>query len=105
MKIPIVSEGLEGILSLSYTHLSHHLRPCFLFMAMFREDESIRASMLIRLWLANGFLTHQNRCNKSMVEHADEFLEDLVKRNVLLVTSRKSGGKIKRCILHDMVRE
>ncbi|XP_047971388.1 putative late blight resistance protein homolog R1B-16 [Salvia hispanica] len=57
---PIVGKELEEILSLSYKHLSHRLRPCFLFMAMFPEDENIRASRLIRLWLAEGFLMHQN---------------------------------------------
>ncbi|XP_047971400.1 late blight resistance protein R1-A-like [Salvia hispanica] len=75
---PIVGQELEEILSLSYTHLSHHLRPCFLFMAMFPEDESISASRLIRLWLASGFLKHQNR-GKSLEEEAEEYLEDLVR--------------------------
>ncbi|KAG6424793.1 hypothetical protein SASPL_115213 [Salvia splendens] len=46
---PIVGRESEAILSLSYTHLSHHLRPCLLFIAMFPEDENIRASKLIRL--------------------------------------------------------
>ncbi|XP_047949026.1 putative late blight resistance protein homolog R1B-14 [Salvia hispanica] len=102
---PIVGQELEGILSLSYTHLPHHLRPCFLFMAMFPEDENIRASRLIRLWLAEGFLKHQNGCSKSLEEEAEEYLEDLVKRNLVIVTSKKSDGKIKCCSLHDMVRD
>ncbi|XP_057799000.1 putative late blight resistance protein homolog R1B-14 [Salvia miltiorrhiza] len=102
---PSVGEELERILSLSYTHLPHHLRPCFLFIGVFPEDEIIRASRLIKLWVAEGFLKHQNGCSKSLEEEAEEYLEDLVKRNLVTVTSRKSDGKIKCCSLHDMVRD
>ncbi|XP_057798998.1 putative late blight resistance protein homolog R1A-10 [Salvia miltiorrhiza] len=100
-----VGQELERILSLSYTHLPHHLRPCFLFIGVFPKDEIIRVSKLIRLWVAEGFLKHQNGCSKSLEEEAEEYLEDLVKRNLVTVTSRKSDGKIKCCSLHDMVRD
>ncbi|XP_042039765.1 putative late blight resistance protein homolog R1B-17 isoform X2 [Salvia splendens] len=102
---PIVGQELEEILSLSYMHLSHHLRSCFLFMAMFPEDENIRASRLIRLWVAEGFLKHHSGYSKSIEEEAEEYLEDLVKRNLVTVNSKKSDGKIKCCSLHDMVRD
>ncbi|XP_042037903.1 putative late blight resistance protein homolog R1A-10 [Salvia splendens] len=97
---PIVGQELEGILSLSYAHLPHHLKPCFLFMAVFPEDEIIRASRLIRLWLAEGLLKHQSRCSKGLEEEAEEYLEDLVKRNLVIVSGIKSDGKIKCCSLH-----
>ncbi|XP_047971417.1 putative late blight resistance protein homolog R1B-16 [Salvia hispanica] len=99
------SQELEEILSLSYMHLSHHLRSCFLFMAMFPEDENIRASRLIRLWVAEGFLKHHSGYSESIEEEAEEYLEDLVKRNLVIVNSKKSDGKIKCCGLHDMVRD
>ncbi|KAG6388202.1 hypothetical protein SASPL_153401 [Salvia splendens] len=102
---PIVGQELEGILSLSYTHLSHHLRSCFLFMSMFPKDVSIRVSRLIRLWLAEGFLKHEHGCRKSLEEEAEKYLEDLVKRNLVTVTSKKSDGKIKCCSLRAMVRD
>lgn len=49
-------EHFTKILSLSYHHLPHHLRPCFLYMAAFPEDYEVRASRLVRLWVAEGFL-------------------------------------------------
>ncbi|KAL1562100.1 hypothetical protein AAHA92_04716 [Salvia divinorum] len=94
-----VGRELDEILSLSYTHLPHHLRPCFLYLGSFPEDENIRAETLIRLWEAEGFLKHENECDKSL------FLEDLVKRNLVSVNSRRFDGKIKSCSLHDMVRD
>ncbi|KAL8544363.1 hypothetical protein ACS0TY_004776 [Phlomoides rotata] len=95
---------LDRILSLSYTHLPHYLRPCFLFSGGFPEDHIIHVSRLIRLWVAEGFLKHQNGC-KSLEEEVEEYLGDLVKRSLVLITSRKSDGKIKSCSLHDLVRD
>ncbi|XP_057792303.1 putative late blight resistance protein homolog R1B-14 isoform X1 [Salvia miltiorrhiza] len=94
---------LEKIISLSYTNLPHHLRSCFLYMAAFPEDYEIRVSKLIKLWIAEGFV--EPRAGRSLEDGAIEYLEDLVKRSLVLVKKRKSDGKIKSCGLHDMVRE
>ncbi|XP_057802659.1 putative late blight resistance protein homolog R1B-16 [Salvia miltiorrhiza] len=94
----------ENILSLSYTHLPHYLRPCFLYMGMFPEDCEVRVSKLIKIWVAEGFLRRLNR-SKTLEEEAEDFLEDLVKRNLVLVTKRKCDGRIKSCSLHDLMRD
>ncbi|XP_042038861.1 putative late blight resistance protein homolog R1A-10 [Salvia splendens] len=94
----------EKILSLSYTQLPHYLRSCFLYMGGFPEDYEVSASKLIKLWVAEGFL----RCpkgSKTLEEEAEECLEDLVKRNLVLVTKRKCDGRIKSCSLHDLMRD
>ncbi|KAH6831313.1 hypothetical protein C2S53_010966 [Perilla frutescens var. hirtella] len=103
-EILVVGGAMEEILSLRYTHLPHHLRPCFLFIGGFTERANIRASRLIKLWVAEGFLEHQNGCTKSLEDEADGYLEDLVKRNLVIATSRKINGRIKSCSLHDIVR-
>ncbi|KAL8557564.1 hypothetical protein ACS0TY_004855 [Phlomoides rotata] len=100
----VVDRPLDQILSLSYTLLPHHLRPCFLFMGGFPEDHDIHVWRLVKLWVAEGFLKRENE-HKSMEVEAEEYLEDLVRRSLVLVTSRKSNGKIKRCSLHDLVRD
>ncbi|KAL0344284.1 UNVERIFIED_CONTAM: Disease resistance protein RPP13 [Sesamum angustifolium] len=41
----------------------------------------------------------------SLEEEAEECLEDLVKRSLVLVTKRKTDGKIKICSVHDLVRD
>ncbi|KAG8380624.1 hypothetical protein BUALT_Bualt06G0035000 [Buddleja alternifolia] len=91
------------ILSLSYTHLPHHLRPCFLYMGGFPEDYEIHVSKLIKLWIAEGFL--KPSVSKSFEEEAEEFLENLVKRSLVFIKRRKSNGKIKSCSVHDLVRD
>ncbi|XP_057790591.1 putative late blight resistance protein homolog R1B-12 [Salvia miltiorrhiza] len=96
-------EQFDKILSLSYAHLPHHLKPCFLYMAGFPEYYDMRASKLFKLWVAEGFLKAKRY--KSLEETAEEYLEDLVKRSLVLVTQRKSNGRIKSLSIHDLLRE
>ncbi|KAL0322259.1 UNVERIFIED_CONTAM: putative late blight resistance proteinR1B-16 [Sesamum calycinum] len=97
------NEQFANILALSYFHLPHHLRPCFLYIGGFPEDFEIHVSKLVKLWVAEGFV--KPGVSKSFEEGAQEYLEDLVKRSLVLVTRRKSNGKIKRCSVHDLVRD
>ncbi|KAL8467100.1 hypothetical protein ACS0TY_035977 [Phlomoides rotata] len=96
-------EQFDKILSLSYTHLPHHLRPCFLYMGGFPEDHQMRVSRLTKLWVAEAFLK-PNR-SKSLEETAEEYVEDLVNRSLFLVSKRKSDGRIKFVGIHDLMRE
>ncbi|XP_057802584.1 putative late blight resistance protein homolog R1B-16 [Salvia miltiorrhiza] len=71
---------------------------------MFPEDCEVRVSKLIKLWVAEGFLRGRNKF-KSLEDAAVECLEDLVRRNLVLVTKRKCDGRIKSCSLHDLMRD
>ncbi|KAH6769437.1 hypothetical protein C2S51_014773 [Perilla frutescens var. frutescens] len=98
-------EEIEKILSLSYTHLPQYLRPCFLYMGSFPEDEEIRVTRLIRLWIAEGFVKPPIDSD-SFEKVGEECLEELVKRNLVLVKERKCDGRsIKSCNLHDLMRD
>ncbi|XP_047971695.1 disease resistance protein RPP13-like [Salvia hispanica] len=97
-------EHIEEILSLSYVDIPQLLRPCFLYMGSFPEDHEIHTTKLIRLWIAEGFLKFPIN-TKSFEEVAEECLEELVKRNLVFVTKRKSDGRVKSCSLHDLIRE
>ncbi|KAG8388600.1 hypothetical protein BUALT_Bualt02G0142400 [Buddleja alternifolia] len=91
------------ILSSSYSHLPAHLKPCFLYMGIFPEDHEIRVSRLIKLWVAEGFLKPKR--SKSLEEVAEDYLKDLVDRNLILVCRWGSSGKIKTCEIHDILRD
>ncbi|XP_047978959.1 putative late blight resistance protein homolog R1B-16 [Salvia hispanica] len=93
---------LGSILSLTYNHLTPHLRKCFLYMAAFPQDYDIHASELIKLWVAEGFMECRNE-SESVEMVAGECLEDLIKQTLVLITCRTSDGKIKSCKLHSMV--
>ncbi|KAL1538171.1 putative late blight resistance protein R1A-10 isoform X1 [Salvia divinorum] len=91
------------ILYTSYIQLPIHLKPCFLYMGVFPEDMVIIASKLIKLWVAEGFLRPIDGI--SLDEVAKEYLKELVDRNLILVQKWGSGGKIKSCKIHDLLRD
>ncbi|KAI3470795.1 hypothetical protein Pfo_027458 [Paulownia fortunei] len=91
------------ILSLSYNHLPHHLKICFLYMGVFPEDYQIPVSKLIWLWAAEGFLEQYS--DESLGDVGEKYLKDLIDRSIVLVGKRKSSGKIKTCSIHDLVRD
>ncbi|XP_022847331.1 putative late blight resistance protein homolog R1A-3 isoform X2 [Olea europaea var. sylvestris] len=91
------------ILSLSYNYLPHYLKACFLYMGVFPEDDEIRVSKLIKLWVAEGFLKPVT--GKTLEEVAVEYLGDLISRNLIMISKKSSRGKIKTCGIHDMLRD
>ncbi|XP_057780123.1 putative late blight resistance protein homolog R1B-17 [Salvia miltiorrhiza] len=103
--IPTSTEKQEilDVLSLSYSHLPPHMKPCFLYMGIFREDREIRASRIIKLWVAEGFIKPKRA--QMLEEIAEGYLNDLVDRNLVLVGRHRSNGKIRSCRLHDLIRD
>ncbi|KAL0307914.1 UNVERIFIED_CONTAM: putative disease resistance protein [Sesamum angustifolium] len=96
-------EQLSKIFSLSYNHLPHHLRACFLYLGVFPEDYEIRVSQLSKLWAAEGFL--RSVSHKSFQQIADDCIEDLANRSLILVHKQKYNRRIKTCSLHDVLRD
>ncbi|KAK4414165.1 putative late blight resistance proteinR1A-10 [Sesamum alatum] len=96
-------EHFSKILTLSYEHLPSHLKACFLYIGGFPEDYNIPVTKLTQLWVAEGFLKPNGP--KSLEELAEEYLEDLVKRNLVLNITRRSNGQIRFCKLHDLLRD
>ncbi|KAL0356054.1 UNVERIFIED_CONTAM: putative late blight resistance proteinR1A-3 [Sesamum radiatum] len=66
------------------------------------EDYEIPVCKLIRLWAAEGFLKPDG--SKSLEELAEEYLDDLIERNLILVAKRSANGKIRTCNIHDLLR-
>ena len=97
------AEHCLEMLALSYNHLPPYLKVCFLYMGAFPEDCEIEVQKLIHLWIAEGFL------DRKVLEHPEavavDYLEDLIGRSLVLVGKRSFDGKIKTCILHDLLRE
>ncbi|KAL3827861.1 hypothetical protein ACJIZ3_016663 [Penstemon smallii] len=91
------------MLSLSYNYLPHHLKPCFLYMAAFPEDHEINVTALLLLWVAEGFLKPTS--SRNMEEVAEENLNDLIERNLILIDKRNYKGNLVSCRIHDLLRD
>ncbi|KAL7115011.1 hypothetical protein ACP275_04G157200 [Erythranthe tilingii] len=97
------NENCLSILSLSYNYLPAHLKPCFLYMGIFPEDDVIRVSQLIELWVAEGFIKSNE--SQSLEEIAQGYINDLIDRNLILKHKSGSDGRIKFCKIHDLLRD
>ncbi|XP_057810289.1 putative late blight resistance protein homolog R1B-23 [Salvia miltiorrhiza] len=93
------------ILYMSYKQLPIHLKPCFLYMGVFPEDEEISSSELSRYWIAEGFVKAVS--GKSLEEIAKGYLKDLIGRNLILKSTGTRGRKWgkKCCQIHDLLRD
>ncbi|XP_073124706.1 putative late blight resistance protein homolog R1A-10 [Henckelia pumila] len=100
----INDDRYSGIFSLSYSNLPRHLKSCFLYMGVFAEDYEIPVKKLIKLWVADDFLEPSSD-SKSLEELAEEYIEDLVERSLVLVARKRSNGKIRYCKIHDVLRD
>ncbi|XP_071940836.1 putative late blight resistance protein homolog R1A-3 isoform X2 [Coffea arabica] len=90
-------------LELSYEHLPYHLKACLLYFAAFREDEKIGAKNLMRLWIAEGFVEKIEGKRSEVI--AEEYLMDLIGRNLVMVSKSGSIGGVKTCYIHDLIFE
>ncbi|KAL5547624.1 hypothetical protein UlMin_002855 [Ulmus minor] len=94
---------VSNILSLSYHDLPHQLKPCFLYFGVFREDCLIDGRGIQQLWIAEGFVEAKN--DKTSMQVAEEYLHELITRNMVSfeIDDRILGGK--SCYVHDMMRD
>ncbi|XP_057493047.1 putative late blight resistance protein homolog R1B-16 isoform X2 [Actinidia eriantha] len=90
-------------LALSYNHLPHHLKPCFLYFGVFPEDCQVPVWELIWLWVAEGFIRETGE--KSFEDVAEEYLTELIGRSLILVSRRRYDGGVKACGIHDLLRD
>ena len=96
-------KSITKILSLSYNDLPHYLKPCFLYCAVFPEDYSINCAKLIRLWIAEGFV--EGKKGMSLEQRAEEYLNELIHRSMVQLSKVDDRGRIRRCKVHDLMRE
>ncbi|XP_019171307.1 PREDICTED: putative late blight resistance protein homolog R1B-16 isoform X2 [Ipomoea nil] len=97
------SEEWLDVLSLSYNYLPQHLKPCFLYIGAFPKNDEISVPRIIRLLVAEGFLLVFE--GKTMEEVAEEYLEDLISRSLLMATKRGYDGRVIKCNMHDLLRD
>ncbi|CBI37307.3 unnamed protein product, partial [Vitis vinifera] len=96
-------ESINTILSLSYYDLPYQLKSCFLYLAIFPKDYTIKCGILTRLWIAEGFVKAKR--GVTLEDTAEEFLTELIHRSLVQVSQVYIDGNIKRCHIHDLMRE
>ncbi|KAL1809903.1 hypothetical protein ACET3Z_026893 [Daucus carota] len=100
------SVQIEEILSLSYIDLSLQMQDCFLYLARFPEDHIIDVHVLKLQWIAEEFISEDHeRDGVPMEELAEDYLFELINRNLIQITRLQWDGNVGECRVHDLVRE
>ncbi|VAH35519.1 unnamed protein product [Triticum turgidum subsp. durum] len=94
---------VSSILNLSIDDLPYHLKRCLLYCSIYPEDFLIKRKILIRLWIAEGYIEEKGQ--GTLEEIADDYLNQLVQRSLLQVTLTNEFGRVKRLCIHDLIRD
>ncbi|CDY66072.1 BnaC02g48740D [Brassica napus] len=89
------------VLYLSFEELPAYLKQCFLYLASFPEDYKIDVETLSYYWAAEGM----DFDGASIREVADGYIEQLVKRNMVISERDVKTFRFETLQLHDMMRE
>ncbi|XP_057775856.1 putative late blight resistance protein homolog R1B-14 isoform X2 [Salvia miltiorrhiza] len=97
-------ESLDVLFS-SYNHLPPHLKPCFLYIGVLKLTpyHNLHISRIIQLWVGEGFL--KSNGGRVLEETAEDYLKELIDRNLILVEKRSKNGKMKCFGIHDLLRD
>ncbi|KAK6789113.1 hypothetical protein RDI58_012912 [Solanum bulbocastanum] len=92
-----------SIIGFSYRNLPHYLKPCFLYFGGFLQGKDIHVSKMTKLWVAEGFVQANNE--KGQEDTAQGFLDDLIRRNLVMVMEKRPNAKVKTCRIHDLLHK
>ncbi|KAH6812702.1 hypothetical protein C2S51_021720 [Perilla frutescens var. frutescens] len=91
---------MHAVLNLSYEDLPYYLKPCFLYLGIFKEDEVIGIFDLYRRWIAHGMISDEMiRGEETLEDIAELYFGELASRCMLQVENEW------QCKVHDVVRE
>ncbi|KAL1548385.1 hypothetical protein AAHA92_16624 [Salvia divinorum] len=96
------------VLDLSYEDLPSYLKPCFLYMGQFVEDQYVYGDNLYMLWIAEGLISVENRASgETLMDVAELYLSELASRCMVEIVAQDtvSSKRYVSCHLHDVVRD
>lgn len=97
-------DSLRTILSVCIDDLPDELKSCLLYTAGLPEKRHIDAHTLVRLWMAEGFLTQNQGLETEQLGQC--YLKELVYRGLLQLISKTSsadGGRVESIALHERI--
>ncbi|KAL6842891.1 hypothetical protein ACP4OV_027204 [Aristida adscensionis] len=92
---------MRRILSVSYYDLPPHLKACLLYLSLYPEDSLIDAETLIWKLVGEGFLCKEQ--GRFMYEVGEDFVNELVNRNMIQPQTVDPDNIVTSFRLHDMV--
>nr|UBY06885.1 NBS-LRR disease resistance protein [Dasypyrum villosum] len=94
-------DEIEEALYLSYDELTHRLKQCFLYCALYAEDSIIERDEVTLLWIVEGFIEEQQ--GQLLEDIAEEYYYELIHRNLLQPDIIRFDQSM--CKMHDLLRQ
>ncbi|XP_031258658.1 putative disease resistance RPP13-like protein 3 [Pistacia vera] len=95
------SLDITYLFSLSFKDLPYQLKLCFLYLSHFPEDSEINTDKLTRLWVADGYIPHDE---ETMEDVAYSYLYELINRS-LVHKEKMRLRTVMTCRVHDLLRD
>ena len=95
--------SVNKVLSLSFEELPYHLKSCLLYFGMYPASFVILCRILIRQWIAEGFVNKIN--DKAFEDIGQEYLIELINRSLVQVLKIGFDGVVTQCRIHDLLHE
>ncbi|CAL9238169.1 unnamed protein product [Arabidopsis halleri] len=99
------SSSINHVLSLSFEGLPNYLKHCLLYLASFPEDHKIELERLSYVWAEEGITNPKHYEGAYIRDVADLYIEELVKRNLVISERNTATSRFENCQLHDLMRE
>ncbi|EFH64466.1 predicted protein [Arabidopsis lyrata subsp. lyrata] len=99
------NNSFNYVLSLSFDELPSYLKQCFLYLAHFPEDYMIKLENLYYYWAAEEVFEPRHYDGETIRDVGDVYVEELVRRNMVVSEREATTLRFETCYLHDMMRE
>jgi NB-ARC domain/Rx N-terminal domain len=97
------AKDVVDVLKLSYYHLPADLQECFRFCCIFPNDFVFEKYMLIRMWMASGFIRKRSCKEERLEDIGEEYFNHLLRKSFFEYL-RYKNGYIMHDLMHDLAK-
>ncbi|KAL9400540.1 hypothetical protein Peur_009501 [Populus x canadensis] len=101
----IRDDNIIQTLKLSYDALPSFMKHCFAYCSLFPKGHRIDVKLLIRLWIAQGFVSSSNSGRRCIEIVGLKCFESLLWRSFFHEVKKDGLGNIESCRMHDFMHD
>ncbi|MCH79577.1 CC-NBS-LRR resistance protein [Trifolium medium] len=98
----IEKDNILPALLLSYQYLPSNLKRCFAYCSIFPKDYQLNRKQLVLMWMAEGFLEH-DQGEEVAEDIGDYYFAELLSRSLIQQLHDDSRGQ--KFVMHDLVND
>ncbi|KAI5586887.1 hypothetical protein BDE02_06G242400 [Populus trichocarpa] len=101
----VKDDNIIDTLKLSYDPLPSYMKHCFAYCSLFPKGHRIDVKLLIRLWIAQGFVSSSNSGGRCLDIVGLSCFEHLLWRSFFHEVEKDGLGNIESCKMHDFMHD